>query len=244
MKLKELFSLIQQIAEDNHISKPYLVGGVPRDKLAGKINSFNDLDITNGDESIKELGFKLASEIPTSKFKTFDDGHSKVIIDNIHVDFSSNYKAPGIRRFLQKVGLKNPTELQEESFSRDFTINTLLLTMDLKTLKDPTGFGILDIENKTIRTCLPARMTLLDNSKRLVRAIYLASKLDFNIDKEIIDFVKNNKNLLRNENNNYSRNKLKKAYEYDKNKTLKYLNEMNLWDYFKIPIELETSRGI
>lgn len=238
MKLKPLLLRVQQIAEVNGISRPYLVGGVPRDKMAGVINNFNDLDITNGDNSIKELAIKVYHELDGSRFKEFNDGHSQVTLNNIKLDFSSNFKSPGIRRLLQSLGLKNPTNLQEECFSRDFTINTLLMSLDLKNIKDPTGFAIPDIKNKVIKTCLAPGITFKDKPNRVVRAVYLSAKLNFNIDNEIVEYVKNNKYILKDERNSYSRNKLQKALEYNYERTIKALNVMGLWDVFNLPKDL------
>ncbi|MES1987437.1 MAG: helix-turn-helix transcriptional regulator, partial [Pseudomonadota bacterium] len=49
------------------------------------------------------------------------------------------------------------------------------------------------IKSKTLRTCLPAAITLGYDNKRVVRILYMAAKLDFSVDQEIIDWVKQGK---------------------------------------------------
>ena len=95
---------------------------------------------------------------------------------------SSNFNTPNITELLVKQGIKEPTDLQREMYSRDFTCNALLLDLDLKTVIDPTKQGVKDIHAKVIRTCLAPEITLTANKNRVVRAIYLAAKLDFDLD--------------------------------------------------------------
>lgn len=238
MRLTEILSVISGIANKYGFSTPYITGGVVRDRVVGKINEFNDIDITTGDETVKGLAVKTGLALG-AKIKEFDDGHISLNFEGVKIDFSSNYRAPGIRRHLQRYGLENPSDIQEECFSRDFTVNSMLWDLDLKNILDPTGRGLPDCRNKIIETCLPARMTLKDNPKRVVRAVYLASKLGFKISEDIIDYVKYNKFILDGEKNRYSRDKLSKAVEYDVKRTVYYMNKMDLWNYFEIPNNLE-----
>jgi tRNA nucleotidyltransferase/poly(A) polymerase len=71
-------------------------------------------------------------------------------------------------------------------YSRDFTCNSLLLSLDLRNLSDPTHKGFKDIKDKMIRTCLSPEITLTTNKNRVARAIYLACKIDFEIDPSIV----------------------------------------------------------
>ena len=76
---------------------------------------------------------------------------------------------------------------------RDFTINTLV--MDIHPEKfgeiiDPYN-GISDIKNKIIRTPLEPEKTFSDDPLRMMRAVRFASTLDFEIDPETLNSIKN-----------------------------------------------------
>lgn len=213
------------------MSTPFIVGGTPRDKLLNRVDKMVDLDITTGDSSIHIFGRELAKVIPTANYKRFPDGHAQLVLDGLKIDLSSNFRVPNIKLMLQKAGIANPTEMQCELYSRDFTCNALLLSLDLKTIQDPTGLGINDIRRKRIRTCLPANITLGSQNKRVVRVIYLAAKLGFDVDEEIIKWVKSHPESFANAKPKYLAEKLQKAINADKEKTLKLISEMGLWRY-------------
>jgi tRNA nucleotidyltransferase/poly(A) polymerase len=130
---------------------------------------------------------------------------------------------------LKKAGLKHPTKMQAEQFSRDFTCNTLLLTSDLKTIKDPTGLGITDIDRKIIRTCFPASYFLGIAHHKVIRVFYLAAKLGFDVDEEIIKWIKDNPGSILNTSRKYVIDKLTLACKYDIAKTVELLDKTNTW---------------
>ncbi len=207
----------------------------------GRAEKLDDVDLTTGDDNIHYVAKEasIAFRGPGVDYKLLDDGHAQIIIDGFKLDFSSNYNIPGIKNMLIKAGLEEPTSMQLELYSRDFTCNALLMTLDLKTITDPTGLGIKDIKAKLLRTCLPAAITLGNDNKRVVRIIYLAAKLGFEVDKEIISWVKvNPESLTKGSTSQYVIKKLKKACESDLNKTVKLIGEMNLWPFVPVIDEL------
>ena len=232
MKLSELLFSIEQIAKNKGLSKPYIVGGLVRDKILNRINDINDVDLTTGDAGVHFLSEEVAKRLgPDGSFKKLPDGHSSITIGDLKLDFSSNLIAPGIDELLNRSGIKNPTEMQKELYSRDFTCNAALMDLNLKDVLDPTGLAIKDIKNKIIKTCLPVHITLGNDNKRIIRAIYLAAKLDFDIDPEIINWVKTYPKLISNSKEKYLISKMNKALFYNEEKTVKLFDEMNLWPY-------------
>lgn len=231
MNLREVLSLIGEVAKRKGISTPFVCGGTPRDKLLNRLDQLADLDITTGDASIHLLGQELSKTIPNSNYKVMPDGHAQITIDKIKIDLSSNFRVPGIKMMLYKAGIKNPTEMQCELYSRDFTCNALLLSLDLKNIFDPTGLGVKDIQRKVIRTCLPAQLTLGSQHKRIVRVVYLAAKLGFDVDPEIIEWVKKNPQFFADAKPKFIADKLQKALDYDKERTVKLLDMMGVWQY-------------
>jgi poly(A) polymerase len=237
MKLRELLSIMKSVQERNGTSVPYICGGTPRDKYMKNLDNISDLDITTGDKSIDYLSQQFAEELK-NKYnvtrKSMDDGHSTIFIGNLKIDFSSNFNAPNIVPILNKMRIQKPTEMQKEMFSRDFTCNALLLSLDLKNIIDPTHKGFQDIKNKKIKTCLSPEITLTTNRNRVVRSIYLASKLGFDIDQSIIDFVKKNPNSVRIATEKAMSDKLNEAFRKDADRASFFLTKMNLWNYIPI----------
>ena len=233
--LKEILLHIKRLAKDNGLSEPYIVGGLPRDKLLNRSRKVQDIDITSGDESI----YKLA-ELTANTFKvvpmSFPDGHYQVYINGIKYDFSSNYNSPDVEYFLHKAGIKDPTHMQKELFSRDFTCNTLIIPLGMRKIMDPTGLALDDIQRKVLRTPLPPRITLRDDTKRVVRAIYLGAKLGFTVERDIIVWAQNNHDKIKEEVSvGFSRRKLADATRADVQKTIQLITEMGLWNSIGIP---------
>ncbi len=241
MKLKELLSLITHLANQHKASKPYIVGGTTREKVLGQLEKISDLDITTGDETIKVLAQAVSTalgrqyKIDTKEMK---DGHISIFMGDLKVDFSSNFRVPNIKNILQGMGISNATAMQQELFSRDFTCNALLMDFDLKTITDPTRKGLQDIKDKVIRTCLTPEITLTSNKNRVIRAIYLAAKLGFEVDMAIIEWVKNNPASIKNSSSHLLTEKLNSALEYDADKTVKLLDQMGLWSYIPVSEKL------
>jgi len=242
MNLTETLSQISKISSDNKLSECFVVGGLPRDKVLGQAEKIDDVDLTSGDDNIHYLAkeVSIAFKGPNINYKLLDDGHAQIIIDGLKLDFSSNFNIPNVKNMLIKAGLKNPSSMQLELYSRDFTCNALLMTLDLKTISDPTGLGIQDIKKKLLRTCLPAAVTLGSDNKRVARILYLAAKLGFEVDSEIIGWVKlHPESLTKGSTSQYVIKKIKAACEHDIKKTVKLIGEMNLWNYVPVIDELE-----
>lgn len=241
MKLHELLSIIEKISIRKKTSRPLLCGGVPRDKVLERLNKIEDLDITTGDSTIQNLA-KETSIILNRKFnittKIMDDGHSSIFLGNFKVDFSSNFNVPNIEQYLGKLGIKKPTDMQKEIFSRDFTCNALLMTLDLKNIIDPTKRGLDDMKNKVIRTCLNPEITLTSNKNRVVRAIYLAAKLNFDLDPALMDWIKKNPESIRLASDKALAEKLNKAILSDPHRTTYLLDQLGLWNQIPITKEL------
>lgn len=237
MKLRELLSKMKEVQERIGTSEPYICGGTPRDKFLKRLDNISDLDITTGDKSVDYLSQEFAQALKKDyniNRKSMEDGHSTIFIGNLKIDFSSNFNAPNIDQILMKMGISKPTEMQKEMFSRDFTCNALLLSLDLKNIIDPTHKGFIDLKEKKIKTCLSPEVTLTTNRNRVVRAIYLASKLGFDIDNSIIEYVKGNPNSVKISTEKSLTDKLNEAFKRDADRASFFITKMNLWSYIPI----------
>ena len=237
MKLNELLDIVKKVQEAYNTSTPYICGGTPRDKYMKRLDNIDDLDFTTGDKTIKVVSVGLRDYLRNNyriAYKQMDDGHSSIYMGNLKLDFSSNYMNPNIDKELLSIGISNPTSLQKEMYSRDFTCNSLLLDLNLTTIFSPVNGAKKDIDNKIIKTCLPPEITLMNSKNRVVRAIYLSSKLDFEIDVNIINFVRAHPESLNVSVPDTVKSKLDKAFEYNPEKAVKNITAMNLWKYVPI----------
>jgi len=237
MKLRELLALLKQTATDIEVASPQFCGGVVRDKYMGHLENLSDLDLTNGEKTIDYLSQEFAIKLRQkyhAKRTTSDDGHSTIFIGNLKLDFSSNFMVPNIKEILTKQGISSPSNLTQEMFSRDFTCNALLMDLDFQKIHDITKQGLPDIKDRVIRTCLSPQITLTSNRNRVVRAIYLACKLNFEVDPAIISFVKQYPQTARLSTEKATKDKLNQAFQRDPNKASFLLSQMGIWNYVPI----------
>lgn len=242
MKLRDLLQLVDKVHQKYGTSTPYICGGLPRDKYLNRLTSVSDVDFTTGDETVKKLSlatYKVLSKKYYIKRDIKQDGHSSIYFNNMKIDFSSNYIAPNLNSYLSQLGVNNPTPLQQETYSRDFGCNALLLSLDFKDLLDPTNKGMRDCDQKIIRTLLPPEVAFKVNpetglNNRAIRSIYLACKLDFTIHPDIINYISQNPQIIEQTEPKTLAKKLNTACEINPDKTKYYINKMNLWNYIPI----------
>lgn len=237
MKLKDLLQQLEDVRKKIGVSPYYICGGTPRDKYLGNLKNISDLDITTGDKTAQYLSEEFANVLSKNfniKRRVMDDGHSTIIIGNLSVDFSSNFITANIDAILKEEGISQPSGLQKEMFSRDFTCNALLLTPDFKNIIDLTKKGLSDLNSRRIRTCLAPEITLTAYRNRVARAIYLACKLDFDIDHSIVDFVRKNPSSFSISTYKSSSEKINNAFTADPDKASHYVTRMGLWELIPI----------
>ena len=224
MDLGETLILVSKISEKYLTDKPYIVGGLPRDVYLKREIKTTDVDITTNSPDVLRLGILVADQLNVT-FELSDDGHITVFTDSFDLDFSSHFISSGVVSYF---GNKNK-ELHE-AFSRDFTINTLHQDLVTREIIDPTGQGFADIKNKVIKTPVPPEITLKDDPRRIYRAINLAARYGYRIDKSIIDFTLKNPDIFSSNNikDKYISIKISKSLKEDIDLTLNLLRELNL----------------
>lgn len=176
----------------------YIVGGAVRDLLMGQVP--DDWDFTTNakpDEILKILGKESYYD---NKFGTVGLP-SKEGLDPFEVTTfrtESNY-----------VDARRPEKvewgksIEEDLQRRDFTINAIALDKNRK-LIDPYS-GRKNIEKKTIRAVGDPNERFSEDGLRLMRAIRIASQLNFKIEEKTLEAIKANANLI----NKISRERIK-----------------------------------
>jgi tRNA nucleotidyltransferase (CCA-adding enzyme) len=167
--------------------KAYVVGGLARDLLLKRENL--DIDIVIEGDGIK-FAKKFANENKLQT-RTHDRFHSAVIIfpDGYKIDVATArleyYERPGALPTIERSSLKL------DLFRRDFTINTLAISIN------PENFGELidffgaekDIRDKTIRTL--HSLSFVEDPTRALRAVRFSERYGFKIGKHTLNLIKN-----------------------------------------------------
>ena len=187
----KLFKTISEIAEKNN-SKAYVIGGFVRDLLLNRYSK--DIDVTvvgNGIEIAEQVNLKLnknAKEI--NVFKNF--GTAMFRYKDMEVEFVGARK----ESYNSDSRKPNVTEgnIEEDIARRDFTINTLAISLNKESYGELVDIynGINDLNNKLIKTPLAPDITFSDDPLRMLRAIRFATQLDFEIDPDSFNAIKNN----------------------------------------------------
>jgi tRNA nucleotidyltransferase/poly(A) polymerase len=229
MALRELLGEIKRLAAENKISQPFIVGGVPRDRVMGKKSkTINDIDLTTGDQDALKLGVLLANNFKNSKYRTYDDGHSSINIAGLRIDFSSNFVIPNIQEILIKKGVKDIDPIKKELYSRDFTMNTLLEDLDLSNVYDLTKTGVDDIKSEIIRCPIDPNITIGADPRRILRAIKYAIKFDFVIEDGLKGVILERRKSIANLPKRFVQDRMNEIVRLDNEKGLEMLIEFKL----------------
>lgn len=162
----------------------YVVGGYVRDLILQRSRSEIDFLVVGHGINYAE---KLADHFgikTVSIFKNFGTAHFKY--NDIDLEFV------GARKESYKRGSRNPKvepgSFLDDIYRRDFTINTLALSLNKKNYGEivDTFYGIEDIEKKLIRTPIDPNETFDDDPLRILRAFRFASQLGFEVDNAIM----------------------------------------------------------
>lgn len=231
MNITELLHIISELAKQNGLAQPYIIGGVSRDRILGRIKektAIKDIDLTTGNKDAAKLGVLVAKRFPEGTYNTFDDGHSSVDIFGLHLDFSSNFIIPGIDQELNRLGIKHIDDMKREIHSRDFTMNTILETLDFSSTYDLTKEGIGDIHAGLIRCPIDPNITIGIDARRILRAIKFAIKFDFVIEHELKNAMRRHRKLIQNLPPNFVRSKIDEIVQLDAVKGLDMLIEYKI----------------
>lgn len=190
-----IMQLVSKAAKNIGLSA-YLIGGFVRDKILNRPTK--DIDIVCDGDGIA-LAHAVAALLPEKTkvafFKTY--GTAQMIISGIEVEFV------GARKESYAPESRNPEisagTLEDDQKRRDFTINALAISLnetDFGTLIDPFD-GLLDIQDKIIRTPLLPDQTFSDDPLRMMRAIRFASQLQFHIEVSCLESICRQKDRIK-----------------------------------------------
>lgn len=185
----KLFKIISEVAGRNHQSV-YIVGGYVRDLLM-KRKASTDIDFVTEQSGI-ELAQSVAKEIDpklkVSVFKTY--GTAMIKYKDLELEFVGARKE-SYNENSRKPEVEGGT-LEDDQKRRDFTINAMAISLNKDNfgeLIDPFN-GIEDLEKGILRTPLEPAQTYSDDPLRMMRAIRFASTLQFTIEENSLEAIK------------------------------------------------------
>ena len=164
-----------------------LVGGPVRDAILGRLG--NDLDFTTN--ALPQESKKILNEWADNVWDTGiafgtvagKRGDTTVEVTTYRTEF---YDADS-----RKPVVEYGKDINGDLSRRDFTVNSMALelTTDTPTFIDPFN-GLKDLSQKTLRTPGRPQDSFNDDPLRMMRAARFASQLEFEIDLEVVEAMK------------------------------------------------------
>ena len=189
-----VFKVASQIVTEKNL-QAFVIGGFVRDLIIGRPSK--DIDIVvvgNGLDLAKECA-RILRVNKVSVFENF--GTAQFKYKYLDVEFVGARKE-SYRQDSRKPIVENGT-LEDDQNRRDFTINTLALSLHADTfgdIIDPFD-GLEDLEKGIIRTPLDPDITYSDDPLRMMRAIRFASQLNFKIESQSLNSILKNSERLK-----------------------------------------------
>lgn len=191
-----IFKIIAQASQELNVDS-YVIGGFVRDFLLQR-DFKKDIDIVAIGSGI-DLALKVAELLPNKpKVQVFKNyGTAMLRYKEIDIEFV------GARKESYNQDSRNPIvengTLEDDQNRRDFTINALAFSLNIRNygdLVDPFN-GLVDLENKILKTPLNPDITYSDDPLRMLRGIRFATQLNFEIEAESLTAIERNKERIK-----------------------------------------------
>ena len=219
--------LIDRVRDVLPEQEMYLVGGAVRDLLLNRLS--RDLDF-----AVRSNGISLARRVAhalKADFMALDSERDTGRVILMEPD--------GTRTFLDFASYRGES-LDDDLRARDFTINAIAFDLRAQTLIDPLN-GVSDLRAKTIRAC--SASSLSDDPVRILRAVRQAATLEFKIELETRNTMKQAARLLTRVSAERQRDELFKMLEGPKpDGSMRALEMLGVFPYL-LP-ELPAMKGV
>jgi len=219
---KFIVNILKKIEKNGF--EAYVVGGYVRNNLLG-INS-RDVDIcTNAlpKDIIKIFNLK--------KDTKDNYGSVNIITKKYNIDITTYRKE--YNYVAHKPEIEFISELDDDLSRRDFTINAILLDSN-NVLIDKYN-GIEDLNNKLLKCIGNTKEKLTSDPLRILRALRFSILYDLELDKEMLEFIKKNKSLIKKISYFRRKEELDKIFtSKNKIKVLKLLKDLKLLNVLEI----------
>ncbi len=190
----DILETISKIADENNY-EIFVVGGYVRDSILGK-KAKKDIDILvlgNGIEFANLVALNL--KIMIRVFKNF--GTAMIKTKGFQIEFV------GARKESYNQSSRNPKikkgTLYDDLSRRDFTVNALAIRLNGKEKGEliDNHNGLKDLSNNILKTPKDPIKTFHDDPLRMLRAIRFSSQLNFEIDKNDFECIKDESKRIK-----------------------------------------------
>ena len=167
----------------------FVIGGFVRDKIMGRATK--DIDIVcigDGIELAHATANLMHPKPHVNFFKNF--GTAQFLMDDVDIEFVGARKES--YTYDSRKPMVEPGTLADDQDRRDFTINAMAFSLnesDFGKVIDPFE-GKEDIAKKIIRTPVSPGLTFSDDPLRMMRAIRFAAQLNFTIEAETLNSIR------------------------------------------------------
>ncbi len=174
----------------------YLVGGVVRDELLGRPLP-PDVDIVTEGDALQLAHWLHMQGITDHLPLTFPRfGTAMVHIRGVQFELVTARRESYTADSRKPVQVQ-PASLREDAFRRDFTVNTLMRNLHTGELLDLTGTGLNDLQAGLLRTPLDPLITFEEDPLRAMRAARFAAQLDFEVEPNTRDAMRQKAHRLQ-----------------------------------------------
>lgn len=192
--------IIKRLTEQGH--EALYVGGMVRDYLLGI--EINDIDIAT-------------SASPDEMKEIFNDCHIDEVGKNFGVMIVKGIEVATFRseeyEVQSKPQVKQVKTFYEDASRRDFTINAMGMTANSEIVDYFNGQE--DIKNNLIRAVGNPDERFTEDPSRILRALYLASRLGFSFEKNTLASIRKNSEQLDNVPNELKGKIIRKVMKYN-----------------------------
>lgn len=188
----EIINILRKLDGETK-AEVYLVGGFVRDYFRGKSN--DDYDIVIRKLKINQIALFLKNNGAVVKRVKMQDGFSILLAKMPKDKDSVQISLP--RRGLKMIPDRN-NSLRQDALQRDLRVNAMFLPINYKSKKDIIDLvgGKSDIDNGIIRSVGRSDYRIKQSPIRILRAIALAARTGYDIDKDLCDAIHRYRKLL------------------------------------------------
>jgi poly(A) polymerase len=198
----DALKVLYRLRQFEHVA--YLVGGSVRDLLLGRRPKDFDIGTSAHPYQVKKLfrncwiigrRFRLAhvkfgqKVIEVATFRRQVEAGEEVVQDGVPAPDASTPDGEQLIHHDNTFGTP-----EQDAFRRDFTINALVYDIATFSIIDYVG-GLDDLRAGLVRSIGDPEVRLHEDPVRMLRAVALAARLDFAIDRPVLDAIR----LLRHE---------------------------------------------
>ena len=189
--LDEVRPLAERFEAAGH--RIYLVGGVVRDLVLGRLQPGHDLDLTTDARPERTLelmkGWADATWTQGQAFGTIGAHHHGTTFE------ITTHRAEAYRSDSRKPQVVYADDVELDLSRRDFTVNAMALRLPEPELIDPYG-GVADLAAQRLRTPLEPEVSFSDDPLRMLRAARFVAGLGLEPDPALVQAVRDMRDRL------------------------------------------------